>query len=157
MKTFFTIMMFLFAVSPHRVLAGDREDIKAAIEQQWVDFANKTANTAADNPAGVWQATSAGGLWNLLTPQERAAQATDSRYTNRFSPRHISIEVIGAEKDVAYAAYYLTGTIMEDGKTVASNYRTRVLQVFVKIEGKWLISAAHFSPLHRGSGVLEDS
>ena len=156
MKTFPVILALLFIAFPHRAYAEDQEDIKAAIDQQWVNFANKTASPTADNPAGVWQASSAGGLWNLLTPAERAAQTTGSKYTNIFDPRHISIEIIGAKKDVAYATYYLTGTIMEKGETVAANYRTRVLQVFTKIGGKWLLCAAHFSPLHSGSGVLEN-
>ena len=66
-------------------------------------------------------------------------------------------EIMGSGQDVAHAVYYLVGTISKDGESVIKNYRTRVSQVFEKIEGKWLLSGAHFSPLYGGSGVPQDA
>ena len=57
-------------------------------------------------------------------------------------------EIMGSGQDVAHAVYYLVGTISKDGESVIKNYRTRVSQVFEKIEGKWLLSGAHFSPFY---------
>ena len=64
---------------------------------------------------------------------------------------------MGSGQDVAHAVYYLVGTISKDGESVIKNYRTRVSQVFEKIDGKWLLSGAHYSPLHGGSGVAQDA
>jgi hypothetical protein len=66
-------------------------------------------------------------------------------------------EIMGSGQDVAHAVYYLVGTISKDGESVNKNYRTRVSQVFEKIEGKWLLGGAHFSPLYGGSGVPQDA
>ena len=54
------------------------------------------------------------------------------------------ILLIGSEKDVAYASYYLVGTISSSSNDV-QNYHTRVSQVLEKINGKWVIRGAHYS------------
>ena len=70
---------------------------------------------------------------------------------------HVTVRIVGSGKDVAHAVYYLVGTISRDGEPANNNYRTRVSQVFEKIDGKWLLSGAHFSPLYGGSGVPLDA
>ncbi|HIG45120.1 MAG TPA: nuclear transport factor 2 family protein [candidate division Zixibacteria bacterium] len=157
MKTFSIMLTALFLAFPAWAEAGDQDDIKAAIDKFWADAAAKTPDPSGDNPAGVWQAGSNGSLWNFLSPAERAAQTTSSPYTNNFQPKHITVRIMGSDQDVAHAVYYLVGTISRDGETVITNYRTRVSQVYEKIDGKWLLSGAHYSALHGGSGVPQDA
>ena len=157
MKKLSIILTALFLAFPGWAEAGDQDDVKAAIDRYWADAATKTPDPSGDNPAGVWQAGSNGSLWNFQSPTERAAQTTSSPYTNNVQPKHITVRIMGSDQDVAHAVYYLVGTISRDGETVITNYRTRVSQVFEKIDGKWLLSGAHFSPLYGGSGVPQDA
>ena len=157
MKNLSIILTALFLAFPAWAEAGDSDDIKAAIDRFWADAANKTPNPSGDNPAGVWQAASNGSLWDFLSPSESVAQTISSPYTNNFQPKHITVRIMGSDQDVAHAVYYLVGTISRDGETVITNYRTRVSQVYEKIDGKWLLSGAHYSALHGGSGVPQDA
>lgn len=152
-KTIIILTVLLFAF-PTDAVAGDREDLVAAIEKRWIDTAKKQISPGDSNPAGAWLATSQGGLWQFQTPAETVTMITDSPNTLIFQPMHINIQIMGSKKDVAHAAYYLVGNIMRDGKPIVSNYRTRASEVFVKIGGKWLNSGSHYSPLYGGSGVV---
>jgi hypothetical protein len=157
MKTLSIVLTALFLAFPAWAEAGDQDDIKAAIDKFWADAATRTPDSSGDNPAGVWQAASNGSLWDFLSPAERAAQTASSPYTNNFQPKHVTVRIVGSGKDVAHAVYYLVGTISKDGEPVNNNYRTRVSQVYEKIDGKWLLSGAHYSALHGGSGVPQDA
>ena len=157
MKTLSIVLTALFLAFPAWAEAGDQDDIKAAIDKFWADAATRTPDSSGDNPAGVWQAASNGSLWDFLSPAERAAQTASSPYTNNFQPKHVTVRIVGSGKDVAHAVYYLVGTISRDGEPVNNSYRTRVSQVYEKIDGKWLLSGAHYSPLHGGSGVPQDA
>ena len=157
MKKLSIILTALFLAFPGWAEAGDQDDVKAAIDILWANMTTRTPDPSGDNPAGVWQAYSNGSLWNFQSPAERAAETTSSPYTNNVQPKHITVRIMGSGQDVAHAVYYLVGTISRDGETVITNYRTRVSQVFEKIDGKWLLSGAHYSPLHGGSGVAQDA
>ncbi len=157
MKNLSIILAALFLTFPGWAEAGDQDDVKAAIDKFWANVATRTPDSSGDNPAGVWQAASNGSLWNFQYPAERAAQTASSPYTNNFQPMHVTVRIVGSGKDVAHAVYYLVGTISRDGEPANNNYRTRVSQVFEKIDGKWLLSGAHFSPLYGGSGVPLDA
>ena len=157
MKPLSIVLTTLFLAFPAWAEAGDQDDIKAAIDKFWADAATRTPDSSGDNPAGVWQAASNGSLWDFLSPAERAAQTASSPYTNNFQPKHVTVRIVGSGKDVAHAVYYLVGTISKDGEPVNNNYRTRVSQVYEKIDGKWLLSGAHYSALHGGSGVPQDA
>jgi len=157
MKTLSIVLTALFLAFPAWAEAGEQDDIKAAIDKFWADAATRTPDSSGDNPAGVWQAASNGSLWDFLSPAERAAQTASSPYTNNFQPKHVTVRIVGSGKDVAHAVYYLVGTISKDGEPVNNNYRTRVSQVYEKIDGKWLLSGAHYSALHGGSGVPQDA
>ena len=157
MKTLSIVLTALFLAFPAWAEAGEQDDIKAAIDKFWADAATRTPDSSGDNPAGVWQAASNGSLWDFLSPAERAAQTASSPYTNNFQPKHVTVRIVGSGKDVAHAVYYLVGTISRDSEPVNNNYRTRVSQVFEKIDGKWLLSGVHYSPLYGGSGVAPDA
>ena len=74
----------------------------------------------------------------------------------KFKPNHINVELYGSKKDLAYAIYYLSGTIERDEKVIVANYRTRASNLLKKEKGKWLMVGAHYSPMHSGSGVKFD-
>jgi len=155
MKKLLIIVISIFFVN--NLMAGDKEDLIEQIKQQWVDFSNKKANMATINPNGSWQATSQGGLWQLLSPEASKAQIEGSPNTFNFSPRHIEVTILGKSKDVSFANYYLVGTINgPDGKPMATNYRTRASATFLKKGSKWVSIGQHFSPLYGGSGVIFD-
>ena len=154
-KTLFIIISLLFV--NNLLLAGDKEDVIKLIKKQWVDFSNKTVDMSAINPNGTWQATSQGGLWEFLSPNDAKAQVEGQPNTFNFSPRHIEVTIVGKSKDVAYTNYYLVGMIIgPDGKVLATNYRTRASGTLVKKGGKWVGVGSHFSPLYGGSGVIFD-
>ncbi len=157
MKKLSIILAALFLAFPGWAEAGDQDDVKAAINRIWAAQATKTPDPSGDNPAGVWQAASNGSLWDFLSPSESVAQTISSPYTNNFQAKHITVRIMGSGQDVAHAVYYLVGTISRDGETVITNYRTRVSQVYEKNDGKWLLSGAHYSALHGGSGVSQDA
>jgi len=139
------------------LLAGDKEDVIKVIKKQWVDFSNKTVDMSTINPNGTWQATSQGGLWDFLSPKEQQSMVEDASNTLNFKPYHIEVTIVGKSKDVAYANYYLVGTIIgPDGKVIATNYRTRASGTSVKKGGTWVGVGQHFSPLYGGSGVIFD-
>ncbi len=133
---------------------GDEAAIRALVAESWKQTAAKTSDPGTVNPAGQMQATSAGGFWELLSPAEIAAQVNDSPNTLEFRPHHVQVRFLGANKDVAYVTFYLSGRIVLGSGDVIPNYRTRASQVMEKIGGKWLVSGAHYSPLFQGSGVV---
>ena len=74
-----------------------------------------------------------------------------------FTLYHINVKFVGEKQDVAYAAYYLAGNILDaDRKVVVKNYRTRASEVPVQENGNWVSIGSHYSPLYGGSGVVFD-
>ena len=137
--------------------AGGKENVVAAIEQTWKDIALKNPDAERrQHPNGVWFASSEGGLWQFRSKEEFAAMADRPNILD-FRPHHINVKIVGEKQDVAYAAYYLVGTILDaDRKVIVKNYRTRASQAWVKLDGKWVVIGGHFSPLYGGSGVVFD-
>ena len=83
-KTLFIIISLLFV--NNLLLAGDKEDVIKLIKKQWVDFSNKTVDMSAINPNGTWQATSQGGLWEFLSPNDARHRSKDNRTRLIFHP-----------------------------------------------------------------------
>ena len=146
-----TVIMIGFATAAH---AGDKEDVMAAIDKRWKEVRAKSIGAGFSNPDGVWMATSQGGLWQFLSPVEAAAMITQAATTMEVDPLHVNIQMLGSSGDVAYATYYLVGNIRQNGKIVVSDYRTRTSEVYVKVDGSWITSGSHYSPLFGGSGVV---
>ncbi len=137
--------------------AGDKENVVASIEQMWKDIALKIPNAEQrEHPDGSWLASSEGGLWQFIS-NEDFRPAIDGPNTLDIKPHHINVTIVGEKQDVAYAAYYLVGKILDaDRKVIVKNYRTRVSQVWVKLDGKWVVIGGHYSPLYAGGGVVLD-
>jgi hypothetical protein len=45
---------------------------------------------------------------------------------------------MGAQKDVAYVYYYLSGSIERSGDREITNYQTRASNIFDKINRRWV-------------------
>ena len=138
--------------------AGDKENVVAAIEQTWKDIALKNPDAVRRrHPDGSWFASSQGGLWSIRSNEASFRPAIDGPNTLDFKPRHINVTIVGEKQDVAYATYYLVGKILDaDRKVIVKDYRTRASQVWVNLDGKWVVIGAHFSTLYGGSGVVVD-
>ena len=87
---------------------------------------------------------------------EEMITVSDSPNTLNFKPYHINVEIYGSKKEIAYAVYYLAGTIDRDGNVIVPNYRTRASSLMKKENGKWYEVGSHYSPMHSGSGVKFD-
>ena len=107
------------------------------------------ASSVANEPIIAY---SSGGMWEYMNREEFIASMTEG-------PRlvakgyHINVRLLGDAKEVAYASYYLSGNITQDGNVVVVDYRTRISQVFHKEDKNWVIVATHASPFFGGSGV----
>ena len=157
MKKLTLLIIGLILIQPNPAMAGDEEDVTAVIKEFWVDVSNKKVNASKIYPNGLWQAKSSGGLWDFLTPNEVETMINDSPNNLKFRPHHIEVGIVGKNKDVAHANYYLVGTITgPDEKIIAKDYRTRALEVIVKKNNGWVIVSSHYSPLHGGMGVILD-
>jgi hypothetical protein len=120
---------------------------------QWKNFAERNFDAMAVGPGDLVnvQASSHGGLWDKRTGEEFLNNLRSTPYTLRATPYHIQVLFLGSDKDVAYVAYYLSGSVtLEDG-TVVDNYRTRASEVLEKIDGQWVGRGAHYSKLFEGS------
>ena len=138
--------------------AGDKENVVAAIEQTWKDVALKNPDAVRRrHPEGSWFASSQGGLWSIRSNEASFRPAIDGPNTLDFKPRHINVTIVGEKQDVAYATYYLVGKILDaDRKVIVKDYRTRASQVWVNLDGKWVLIGDHYSPLYGGGGVVFD-
>ena len=140
-----------------QAFAGDEEEVIADIVQTWKDFSLKNPATEMSHSEGAWMATSEGGLWQFLTAEEFNSMVIDAANIFDFKPYHINVRFVGEKQDVAYAAYYLAGNILDaDQKVVVRNYRTRASEVLVQENGTWVSIGGHYSPLYGGSGVVFD-
>ena len=145
------MLMMIFSA---QIFADDIEDVKDAIRSNWESVSEGKAVSA--HPKGSWIATSEGGFWSFDSPEDNRNRIEKSSNTLKFKPNHINVEIYGSKKDLAYAIYYLSGTIERDEKVIVANYRTRASNLLKKEKGKWLMVGAHYSPMHSGSGVKFD-
>jgi len=139
--------------------AGESEEeqkIVNTVKETWKKLAAKEISDGLVGPKGVIQAYSSGGLWLVRTPEEMAAEVKAPPNTLQFTPYHINVKFLGSKKDVAYVTYYLVGTIVREEKEDIINYRTRASNVMEKIDGKWVTSGSHYSPLFGGAGLVTD-
>jgi hypothetical protein len=134
----------------------DEIAIRGVIDTMWKNVAERKIDSSGIHPDGAVQATSAGGFWRTLSRQELVSQFQDDPSTMKFTPHHVQVRFLGSKRDVAFVSFYLSGSIvLADGGSI-DDYRTRASIVLEKVGGTWVQSAAHYSPLFGGSGVLPD-
>ena len=158
MRNFVLLLsMFSVPIFVSESSAGNKEDVISDIVQHWKDFALKNPAADVGHSDGSWVATAEGGFWQFLSAEEFKAMTIDSANIFDFKPQHINVRFVGGKQDVAYATYYLVGKILDaDLKVIVKDYRTRASQVWVNLDGKWVVIGAHYSPLYGGSGVVFD-
>ncbi len=152
------ILMAVALVLMTPIWAGESEEgqkIVNTVKEMWKKLAAKEMSDGMAGPKGVIAANSHGGLWLVSTREEMAASIKESP-TMQFTPYHINVKFLGSQKDVAYVTYYLVGTIVREGREDIPNYRTRASNVMEKIDGKWVTSGSHYSPLFGGVGLVTD-
>ena len=153
------VALALAALALPGLAAAAEEGSSVANEIKHVIMANNayTHENLMDQPGGVsehgaLEFWSSGGLMQWVP-----GDATSSKYEEySITAKHIKvIELPGGE--AAVAMYYSEGSMHGKGRAAVSNYMTRVLQVFVKEDGKWVLRAAHWSPIAGGSGTNQTS
>ncbi|MDX1504061.1 MAG: hypothetical protein R3325_17005 [Thermoanaerobaculia bacterium] len=110
---------------------------------------DEPGGTSKEGSLEFW---SSGGLL-----QEVSADEPPAEYESfAIQAKHIEvIELPGGE--AAVAMYYSEGSMQPKGRAPVSHYMTRVTQVFVKEDGKWVARAGHWSPIAAGSGTSQTS
>ena len=131
--------------------ADDRQAIEENLKSVWGRIAARDFADLGFSANGVVHAGSEGGLWREMTANDMAAHL-EAAPNLRAIPYHINVRFLGANKDVAYVTYYLVGTIVRGEGAEVVSYRTTASAVMEKIDGKWVSSGQHYSPLFGGSG-----
>ena len=148
------LALFLFFSVSH-TFADEKQNVIEITEKMWAATAKKQMPREVVHPDGIWIATSQGGLWDYLSVDENLEMINEAGNYLDIKPYHTNVQFLGSKKDVAYVTFYLIGNILdEDRNVIVNNYRTRASNVFVKLNGNWVVVGSHYSPLHGGSGVV---
>ena len=101
---------------------------------------------------GALEFWSSGGLLHTMTNELQVNRFDD------ISLQAKHIEVISIDNgEAAVAMFYNEGSLKPLNGAAVSNYLTRITQVFVKENDKWVVVAAHYSPVTGGSGTSQTS
>ena len=153
------LVILLLAVVPCAArsdTAADEAAVRAIVDDVWTKIAAKKYDGKELTPDGFWEATSQGGLWQFMDRESQQSLLNDSPNTLKVAASHIQVTFLGSKRDVAYATFYLTGTIRLSDGAIIPDYRTRASWVLEKKGEDWVVSGAHYSPLFGGSGVRFD-
>ena len=98
---------------------------------------------------GALEFWSSGGLMNEVTNRDQSPFDMV-----RVTAKHIRVIPL-VEGQAAVAHYYSEGVMKPQDFEGVSNYMTRVSQVYVKENGRWVIRSSHWSPVAAGSGTTQ--
>jgi hypothetical protein len=131
--------------------SGAAAEIKALIMKQNADTHEKLMDQEGGvSKEGTLEFWSSGGLLQRTSGNEPPTEYESFA----LSAKHIEvIELPGGE--AAVAMYYSEGSMHPKGSSPVNHYMTRVTQVYVKEDGKWVVRAAHWSPVAAGSGTSQ--
>ncbi len=101
---------------------------------------------------GALEFWSSGGLLHKITNELQV----DRYHDLNIQAKHIEVLSI-ADGQAAVAMYYNEGSMKPINGAAVSHYLTRITQVFVKENDKWVVVASHFSPVTGGSGTSQSS
>ena len=101
---------------------------------------------------GALEFWSSGGLLHTMTNDLQVNRFDDIS----LQAKHIEVISI-ANGEAAVAMYYNEGSLKPLNGASVSHYLTRITQVFVKENDKWVVVAAHYSPVTGGSGTSQSS
>ncbi len=148
------LLTLALLILPAIAVADSHDATIAEVKKTVEDNLAATRAAKQESPSvvsehGSLEFWSSGGL---LTSSSPDADPQDFEIFN-LHPKHI--EVIPLADGVAVAMYYMEGTMQPKGFPVVSNYRTRVMTVYVKEDGAWKQRAGHWSALGGGSGTSQ--
>ncbi len=146
------IIAFVLSTSAFSQTNSVTNEIKALIleDQRIANESNEQILNYSEQ--GALEFWSSGGLLHTMTNELQV---------NRFDyislqAKHIEVISI-ANGEAAVAMYYNEGSLKPLNGASVSNYLTRITQVFVKENDKWVVVAAHYSPVTGGSGTSQSS
>lgn len=146
------IIAFVLSTSAFSQTNSVTNEIKALIleDQRIANESNEQILNYSEQ--GALEFWSSGGLLHTMT---------NDLQVNRFDDINLQakhIEVISiANGEAAVAMYYNEGSLKPLNGASVSHYLTRITQVFVKENDKWVVVAAHYSPVTGGSGTSQSS
>lgn len=132
--------------------SGVEDEVRAAVEATYAEIReNLVESREAISAQGALQFWSSGGL--MVAVEGGASGIEYEVFT--LHPKHI--EVVPLSEDSAAVMYYLEGSIQPKSRPLVSDYRTRVMEAYVREDGVWKARAGHWSPLRGGSGTSQAS
>ena len=146
------IIAFVLSTSAFSQTNSVTNEIKALIleDQRIANESNEQILNYSEQ--GALEFWSSGGLLHTMT---------NDLQVNRFDDISIQakhIEVISiANGEAAVAMFYNEGSMKPVNGVAVSHYLTRITQVFVKENDKWVVVASHYSPVTGGSGTSQSS
>ena len=151
-----SILLVLIIASIGFLIADDKSEVINAVSSHWKyqNEKNWKKFVGTLHSEGTMNGDSNGSFWFRQESTVSAVTANGWGSPNNkfdFEPRYVEIDILEKGK-IAIAFYYLVGSYTINGIS-KSDYRTRVSQVFIKVDGGWKIKSGHFTQLHGGSGV----
>jgi hypothetical protein len=146
------IIAFVLSTSAFSQTNSVTNEIKALIleDQRIANESNEQILNYSEQ--GALEFWSSGGLLHTMTNELQLNRFDDIS----LQAKHIEVISI-ANGEAAVAMYYNEGSLKPLNGASVSNYLTRITQVFVKENDKWVVVAAHYSPVTGGSGTSQSS
>ncbi len=148
-----SIVLLTALLQPAMVLADTAAEIKKEIMDNNAYVKKNSMDREGDiSKQGSVEFWSSGGLVQFVAPDSPVAKYESFSLT----PKHIEVVVLDEGKS-AVALYYSEGSFHEAGSDPVAHYMTRITEVFIKEGDKWVVRAAHYSPIAAGSGTQQTS
>ena len=146
------IIAFVLSTSAFSQTNSVTNEIKALIleDQRIANESNEQILNYSEQ--GALEFWSSGGLLHTMTNELQVNRFDDIS----LQAKHIEVISI-ANGEAAVAMYYNEGSLKPLNGASVSHYITRITQVFVKENDKWVVVAAHYSPVTGGSGTSQSS
>lgn len=147
------VLLPALALAEHHEGDTTAEEVTTAIKAE-NDFirANLKDIEGGVSTHGAAEFWSSGGLMQWVP-----ADAPPSEYDSfTIRPKHIKVITL-VPGEAAVAMYYSEGGMQVKGGDPVGHYMTRVMQVWVKEDGAWVVRAAHWSPIAGGAGTRQTS
>ena len=128
------------------------DEIKALILEGQRNANESNEQVLNYSEQGALEFWSSGGLLHKITNELQVDRYDDLN----IQAKHIEVISI-ADGQAAVAMYYNEGSMKPVNGAAVSNYLTRITQVFVKENDKWVVVASHYSPVTGGSGTSQSS
>ena len=130
---------------PVPVIAQSESETEREVKQTIVEDVQYTKENLQARPGsyskhGAVEFWSSGGLLNEVSPDGRP----EGFDVFNIEPKHIKVITL-VEGEAAVANFYSEGSLKPKGYPAVSHYLTRVTQVFVKEDGKWLCIHGHYT------------